>query len=54
VECFRDALGRAGELGFTDVVTHWPRPEGPYAGAEQTLEQVATEVLPAFMSADLS
>ncbi len=46
VECFRDAVGRAAELGFTDVVTHWPRPEGPYAGSEQTLEAVATEVLP--------
>jgi len=46
VECFRDALGRARELGFTDVVTHWPRVEGPYAGSEKMLEQVATEVLP--------
>ena len=34
---FEDAVGRAGELGFTDVVTHWPRPEGPYAGDERTL-----------------
>jgi len=46
VESFRDALSRADELGFTDVVTHWPRPEGPYAGSEQTLEAVASEVLP--------
>jgi len=45
LECFRDALGKAGELGFTDVVTHWPRPDGPYAGSERTLEQVAAEVL---------
>ncbi|SRR5258708_29989823 len=28
-DCFADAVGRAGELGFTDVVTHWPRPDGP-------------------------
>jgi len=45
VESFRDCLGRAEELGFTDVVTHWPRPDGPYAGSEQTLQQVAAEVL---------
>jgi alkanesulfonate monooxygenase SsuD/methylene tetrahydromethanopterin reductase-like flavin-dependent oxidoreductase (luciferase family) len=36
-----DAAGRAGELGFTDVVTHWPRPAGPYAGSEAVLEEVA-------------
>ena len=46
VECFRDAVGRAAELGFTDVVTHWPRPDGPYAGSEQTLEAVVAEALP--------
>lgn len=46
IECFRDALGRATELGFSDVVTHWPRPDGPYAGSEQTMEQIAAEVLP--------
>jgi len=45
VEFFREALGRAAELGFTDVVTHWPRPDGPYAGSEQTLEAVAADVL---------
>lgn len=40
-EVFAEMTGRAGELGFTDVVTHWPRPEGPYAGSETVLEQVA-------------
>lgn len=45
VESFRESLGRAAELGFTDVVTHWPRPGGPYAGSEQTLAAVAAEVL---------
>ena len=38
---FQDAVGRAGELGFTDVVTHWPRASGPYAGDAKVLEQVA-------------
>jgi alkanesulfonate monooxygenase SsuD/methylene tetrahydromethanopterin reductase-like flavin-dependent oxidoreductase (luciferase family) len=46
VECFRDTLGRAQEIGFTDMVTHWPRPEGVYAGSTSVLEQVAAEVLP--------
>jgi len=46
VASFRDALGRASELGFTDVVAHWPRPDGPYAGTEAVLERVAAEVLP--------
>jgi len=43
---FADAAGRAGELGFTDVVTHWPRESGWYAGSEAVLETVARDVLP--------
>jgi alkanesulfonate monooxygenase SsuD/methylene tetrahydromethanopterin reductase-like flavin-dependent oxidoreductase (luciferase family) len=46
VDAFTDAAGRAAELGFTDIVTHWPRSEGEYEGREQTLEKVADEVLP--------
>jgi alkanesulfonate monooxygenase SsuD/methylene tetrahydromethanopterin reductase-like flavin-dependent oxidoreductase (luciferase family) len=46
VDAFTDAAGRAAELGFTDIVTHWPRSEGVYEGREQTLEKVADEVLP--------
>jgi alkanesulfonate monooxygenase SsuD/methylene tetrahydromethanopterin reductase-like flavin-dependent oxidoreductase (luciferase family) len=38
---FADAVGRAAELGFTDVVTHWPRAEGWYAGSEKVLESAA-------------
>ncbi|MEY8039482.1 LLM class flavin-dependent oxidoreductase [Saccharopolyspora cebuensis] len=45
-EHFREAVGRAAELGFTDVITHWPRPEEPYMGSEATVEEVASEVLP--------
>lgn len=43
---FEDAVGRAAALGFTDVITHWPRPEGPYAGERATLEAVVSNVLP--------
>ncbi|WP_093150359.1 LLM class flavin-dependent oxidoreductase [Saccharopolyspora antimicrobica] len=46
VEHFRDVVGRARELGFTDVITHWPRADGPYAGKESTVEEIASEVLP--------
>jgi alkanesulfonate monooxygenase SsuD/methylene tetrahydromethanopterin reductase-like flavin-dependent oxidoreductase (luciferase family) len=44
VDAFEDAVGRAAELGFTDVVTHWPRPEGVYAGSEAVLEKVASRL----------
>jgi alkanesulfonate monooxygenase SsuD/methylene tetrahydromethanopterin reductase-like flavin-dependent oxidoreductase (luciferase family) len=40
-----DALGRAGELGFTDAVIHWPRPDGPYAGDEAILDTVVGDLL---------
>jgi alkanesulfonate monooxygenase SsuD/methylene tetrahydromethanopterin reductase-like flavin-dependent oxidoreductase (luciferase family) len=46
VEYFREAAGRATELGFTDVITHWPRPDGVYAGREAVLEDVVSTVLP--------
>jgi alkanesulfonate monooxygenase SsuD/methylene tetrahydromethanopterin reductase-like flavin-dependent oxidoreductase (luciferase family) len=38
---YEDAVGRAAGLGFTDVVAHWPRAEGIYAGKESVLEEVA-------------
>lgn len=44
VEAFRDAVGRARDLGFTDVVTHWPRESKRYVGAESVLEAVAGEL----------
>lgn len=50
-EAFVDAAGRAGELGFTDVVVHWPRSSGPYAGRESVLEEVVSDVLPGLRDA---
>lgn len=41
VDRFEELVGVAEGLGFTDVVTHWPRAEAPYAGSERVLEQVA-------------
>jgi alkanesulfonate monooxygenase SsuD/methylene tetrahydromethanopterin reductase-like flavin-dependent oxidoreductase (luciferase family) len=46
VDAFEEMTGRAGELGFTDVIAHWPRPQDPYAGSVATLERVAAQVLP--------
>ncbi len=45
VDLYTEMAGRASELGFTDVVTHWPRPESPYAGDEAVLEAVASTVV---------
>jgi alkanesulfonate monooxygenase SsuD/methylene tetrahydromethanopterin reductase-like flavin-dependent oxidoreductase (luciferase family) len=38
---FEEQMGRAGELGFTDVITHWPRPSSWYAGDESVLDEIA-------------
>jgi len=51
VDRFEDMVGRASDLGFTDVITHWPRPEPPYAGSTGTLEAVATESIPRIRAA---
>ncbi len=51
VGAFEEAVGRAQDLGFSDVITHWPRPDGPYAGSLATLERVAADVLPAVRAA---
>ena len=45
LEYYRDCVGRADELGFTDVVIHWPRERGVYAADERVLEQVAASEL---------
>ncbi len=42
---FTELVGRAAELGFTDVITHWPRPETPYAASRAVLEAVARDVV---------
>jgi alkanesulfonate monooxygenase SsuD/methylene tetrahydromethanopterin reductase-like flavin-dependent oxidoreductase (luciferase family) len=44
VEAFTDAVGRARELGFTDVIAHWPRESSWYTGDEKVLEAVAAEL----------
>ena len=40
-DAFSDAAGRAAALGFTDVLVHWPRPDGVYAGNDAVLDRIA-------------
>ncbi|EAR25655.1 hypothetical protein A20C1_05291 [marine actinobacterium PHSC20C1] len=42
VGAWDDAVGRAEALGFTDVIGHWPRAEGIYAGDESVLIEIAS------------
>jgi alkanesulfonate monooxygenase SsuD/methylene tetrahydromethanopterin reductase-like flavin-dependent oxidoreductase (luciferase family) len=44
VETFRDAVGRAKQLGFTDVMVHWPRSSKRYVGKESVLEAVGADL----------
>ncbi|GAB6903197.1 LLM class flavin-dependent oxidoreductase [Kineosporia succinea] len=41
---YDDVTGRAAELGFTDVITHWPRAGSPYQGDVKVLEEVAARL----------
>jgi alkanesulfonate monooxygenase SsuD/methylene tetrahydromethanopterin reductase-like flavin-dependent oxidoreductase (luciferase family) len=42
VDAFEDAEGRAAELGFDEVIVHWPRSEGIYEGDPEVLYEVAS------------
>lgn len=42
VDTWEDAVGRARDLGFTDVICHWPRTEGIYAAREDVLLEVSS------------
>ncbi len=41
VEHLRDCAGRAVDLGFDEVVVHWPRPDGVYASRLEVLAEAA-------------
>jgi hypothetical protein len=41
VERVRDHVGRAAELGFTDIALAWPRKDEPFRGDEARLDDVA-------------
>lgn len=36
-----EQVARAADLGFTDVILHWPRPQAPYLADPAVLEAVA-------------
>ena len=38
---FDDLVGRASDIGFSDVIVHWPRDADPYCGDVTVLEQIA-------------
>ncbi len=42
VDAFHETVGRYDEVGVTDLVVHWPRPDEPYAGDLDTFERVIT------------
>jgi alkanesulfonate monooxygenase SsuD/methylene tetrahydromethanopterin reductase-like flavin-dependent oxidoreductase (luciferase family) len=39
-EAFADTAGRYGEVGVTDLVVHWPRPDEPYRADLATFERI--------------
>jgi alkanesulfonate monooxygenase SsuD/methylene tetrahydromethanopterin reductase-like flavin-dependent oxidoreductase (luciferase family) len=41
LDAFTDAAGRAAALGFTDILVHWPRPQGIYAADDAVLDRIA-------------
>lgn len=41
LDSFDELVGRAGELGFTDVIIHWPRDGDPFRGSVKMLDALA-------------
>ncbi|MFE0772355.1 LLM class flavin-dependent oxidoreductase [Streptomyces sp. NPDC058861] len=45
VEAFVDFAGRHRELGFTEIVVHWPIPDSEFAADQAVFESIATDAL---------
>lgn len=43
LDAFVDFAGRHAELGFTDIVIHWPIPDSDFAADEKVFERIAME-----------
>jgi alkanesulfonate monooxygenase SsuD/methylene tetrahydromethanopterin reductase-like flavin-dependent oxidoreductase (luciferase family) len=43
LDAFVDFAGRHAELGFTDLVIHWPVPDSDFAADEKVFERIALE-----------
>ena len=42
---FEETIGRYAEIGVTDFVVHWPRPDEPYAADVKIFEQICSQVV---------
>lgn len=45
LDAFVDFAGRHAELGFTEIVVHWPIADSLFAADQQVFERIATESL---------
>lgn len=45
LDAFVDFAGRHQELGFTEIVIHWPIPDSDFAADAKVFEQIAMEAL---------
>ena len=45
VSAFEDMAERYAEVGFTDLVIHWPRASEPFRGDRSVLERIAADIL---------
>lgn len=43
LDAFVDFAGRHRELGFTEIVIHWPIPDSDFAAQEEVFEKIALE-----------
>jgi hypothetical protein len=43
LDAFVDFAGRHAELGFTDIVIHWPIPDSVFAADVKVFERIAME-----------
>lgn len=43
VEAFHETIERYAEVGITDFVVHWPRPDEPYAADLATFERIFSD-----------
>jgi alkanesulfonate monooxygenase SsuD/methylene tetrahydromethanopterin reductase-like flavin-dependent oxidoreductase (luciferase family) len=44
-QAFDDTVGHYAEIGVTDLVTHWPRPQEPFAADLKTFENIFSRIL---------
>lgn len=48
VAALTDQVGRAADLGFTDVIVHWPRAASPYRADLAALEGYLASLAPSY------